>query len=134
MLTGLIVSSYSAAANEWVSSFKGAPSQYTITRGSKVLKPSPLQKLQEGDVVKVLGAGGRIGILKADKSVFAVTKSNSPYTVPKSVGGASVWDNLIGIASGWVGDGGADSTHSFAAAEYELTISPVSPAIPAIRT
>lgn len=96
-------------AAEWIESFKGKASDYSIKRDGKDLRLRPLLRLKAGDRIVVKTAGGQLGILKPDKSIHTVSAANSPYVVPASRQ-VSVWDNLLGIASNWVADGSEDSS------------------------
>ncbi len=101
---------FPAAAAEWIESFKGKPGDYLIQRGAQKLPPQPLLRLQAGDKIFVMAPAGQIGILKADKSILQVTRKNAPYIVPNTTEGSTVWDNLLNIASGWIGDKAGGST------------------------
>ncbi len=91
-----------ALAGEWIESFKGKPTDYLIQRGNEKLRPQPLMKLKAGDKIFVIAPAGEIGILKANKRILKVTRNNAPYTVPQSPEAATVWSDLLNIASNWI--------------------------------
>ncbi len=108
MLVALASTAADSHAAEWIESFKGKASDYGIKRGDQELLPRPLMRLHAGDRVIVRAAGGRLGVLKADKSIYTVQQANSPYVVPAATQ-ASVWDNLLGIASAWMENNAGES-------------------------
>ncbi|NEV61612.1 hypothetical protein [Thiorhodococcus minor] len=100
----------------WIDSFEGPAKGYAVIRVGQELPVRYLMPLEQGDLVEVRAADGRIRIRLGEGKEISLSHARSRFTVPAPAAPPTTWGNLVRWAGDWL-----TALHSDAAPTRTIT-------------